>query len=131
MLKKLGRSLLAMKLFKNNFRTFNTRTSGTFSFKNKINLFYKHVHPDILGSTCPNEYRKINESSVQDLNNYIESLGKMNSKFQNKLIDFYIKIEDLDEDSNKSGISFSKLTINLEKIEPSTLDSNKISLQLK
>jgi hypothetical protein len=122
--------IVKLNLFKFNVRKFTTR-STSFTFKNKINSFYKHVHPDILGSTCPSEFRKINETSLQDLNNYIESLGKLNSKFDNKIINFYIKVEDTNEDIGKTNISFSKLSINLEKIQPSLADSFKINLQLK
>jgi hypothetical protein len=125
-MKNLKSFILKSNLFKLTFKSFS---KNTFSFKNKLNLFYKHVHPDILGSTCPNEFRKINESSVQDLNNYIDSLTKINSKFENKLIDFYIKIEG--QEDSKTNISFTKISINLEKIEPSQPDSSKINLQLK
>jgi hypothetical protein len=115
--------------FKINFKAFTNLRTNSFSFKNKINLFYKHVHPDILGSTCPPEFRKVNESSVQDLNNYIENLGKINSKYDTKTIDFYIKIED--NLTEKPIITFSKISLNLDKIEPSSQESTKINLQLK
>jgi hypothetical protein len=54
------------------------------SFKNKINLLYKTVHPDVLGANCPNDLRKINEKSMQELNLYIESLDKGSSPVSSK-----------------------------------------------
>ena len=59
------------------------------SFKNKINMFFKHVHPDVLGADCPPEYRKTNEKSVQEINSYLEHIDKGN-KFEGKVINFYI-----------------------------------------
>jgi hypothetical protein len=127
----LRQCLFKNQFFKNQFKCFTRTTS--FSFKNKINLFYKHVHPDVLGSECPSEYRKTNESSVKELNNYIETLGKTNTKYDNKIIDFYIKVEEKDDNSadDKLNIVFSKISINLEKVEPATQDSTKIGLQMK
>lgn len=125
------------KIFKNFFpntkNTFYKYTIKHFaismSFKNKINSLFKHVHPDILGMECPSEFRKTNESSVQDLNNYLESLDKGN-KFLNQNIDFYIKIEEKDK-NEKLHTTYSKLSVNLEQIDPNTSQTNRITLQLK
>lgn len=100
------------------------------SFKNKINNFYKYVHPDVLGSTCPEDYRKNNEKSVQDLNSYMDCLDK-GSKFDAKNLTFYIKIEHKKNKKEEITIIFQKLEIMLEEIKSQTSQSNRVTLQLK
>jgi hypothetical protein len=112
------------------FKRFSTIAKPSFSFKNKLNLLFKHIHPDVLGSTCPNEYRTVNEKSMQDFNSYIECLEKSNTKFDNKAIDFYVKIEEKSKEE-QLNISFSKVSINLDPIDTNISETNKISMQIK
>ena len=101
------------------------------SFKNKINMFYKHVHPDILGATCPNEYRTTNEKSIQELNSYIESLDK-GIKYENKIIKFYITLEEKDtKKEDKIKTHYSNLEIKLEDIKHQSSASNRVTIQMK
>lgn len=112
-------------------KRFSTINKPSFSFRNKLNLLYKHIHPDVLGLTCPNEFRSINEKSMQEFNSYVECLEKLNTKFDNKTIDFYIKIEEKDKKEDKINITYSKININLDKIETNISETNKISMQMK
>jgi hypothetical protein len=101
------------------------------SFKNKINLFYKHVHPDILGASCPTEYRTTNEKSIQELNSYIDSLDK-GIKFENKIIKFYITLEEKDtKNEDKIKTHYSNLELKLEDIKHQSSASNRITIQMK
>ena len=113
-----------IKLQKKNFAV-------TLSFKNKINMFYKHVHPDILGGTCPVEYRTTNEKSMQELNSYIESLDK-GVKFESKNLKFYITLEEQDKNNeDKKKINYSTLDLKLDEIKQQTSQSNRITIQMK
>lgn len=100
------------------------------SFKNRINSLFKLVHPDVLGSECPDDFRKTNEKSVQDLNAYIETLDKDGNKFENKIITFYVAISQKQKDDSMK-VNFPKFEVKLEEIKPNTSKSNKVSLQLK
>jgi hypothetical protein len=108
----------------------NKNFSLPLSFKTKINTLLKNIHPDILGSNCPNEFRKINERCVQELNSYIECLDKGGAKFENKNLDFYIVTADKTTD-DKEKSTFSKLNLTLDEISSKMNQTNRISLQLK
>ena len=115
---------------KNNFYKFPLKTFAIpLSFKNKINSFYKYVHPDVLGATCPNDFRKENERSVQELNSYLDCLDQ-GTKFDNKNLTFYLAIEQKNK-KEEIKITFPKLEIRLEEIKPQTSQSNRVTLQLK
>jgi len=94
-------------------------------------MFYKHVHPDILGGTCPVEYRTTNEKSMQELNSYIESLDK-GVKFESKNLKFYITLEEQDKNNeDKKKINYSTLDLKLDEIKQQTSQSNRITIQMK
>lgn len=113
-----------------NFYNIQKRTFAMpLSFKNKINTFYKFVHPDVLGEKCPNELRKENEKSVQNLNAYIESLDK-GTKFESKNLLFYIALEQKDN-KDETKVTFPKLEIKLDEIKPNTSQSNRGTIQIK
>ena len=113
-----------------NFYNFQKKTFAMpLSFKNKINSFYKFVHPDVLGAKCPDELRKENEKSVQNLNAYLESLDK-GTKFEAKNLIFYIALEQKNK-KEEVKITFPKFEIKLDEIRQNTSQSNRITLQLK
>jgi hypothetical protein len=115
---------------KRNLYNFQRKTFAIpLSFKNKINTFYKFVHPDVLGAKCPNELRRENEKSVQNLNAYIESLDK-GTKFESKNLLFYIALEQKDK-KDETKVTFPKVEIKLDEIKPNTSQSNRATLQLK
>jgi hypothetical protein len=99
------------------------------SFKNKINSFFKIVHPDILGKDCPPEYRRENEKSVQNLNSYLDCLDKGN-KFENKNVIFYVAIGQKNK-NEEIIISYQKFELKFEDIKIGTAQSNRVTLQLK
>ena len=69
------------KLFLPILRTLNAplkadfaNLSGSFKQKNKLNEFFKHVHPDILGN-APERVREENTRSLKSLNSYLDCVS--------------------------------------------------------
>ena len=98
-----------------NYSRINTNTNPSsnttniyqpsYSFRNKMNQFFKKVHPDIIGTITSNNtnntknndnilnLEKIkleNQRSMQEINNFIESL-KTGTNFEEKSVSFNIK----------------------------------------
>ncbi len=125
--------IINLKAKNNFFNNIKRHFSLSLSFKNKMNSFFKYVHPDVLGGgDTPEEYRKTNEKSIQEVNSYLEDLSKSTNFVDKKTLYFYIKIE-----KKKPGIKensqslFEKISIDLEKLKPEMTESNKFSIQSK
>lgn len=104
--------------------------SLSLSFKNKINSFFKYVHPDVLGGDTPEEYRKTNEKSIQEINSYLENLSEATNFVEKKTLYFYVKI-DKKVGKDKSENLFEKIYIDLENLKPEMTQSNKFAIQSK
>ena len=123
---------------KNNLVNYNNIIKKYFSvslsFKNKINSFYKYVHPDVLGRDTPEEYTKLNERSIQEFNSYIDNLNEPNF-FEKKTIHFYIKLEKKnsanESTEEKSTNFYEKISLDLDSIKPDISQSNKFAIQSK
>ena len=89
--------------------------------KSKLSVFFKSVHPDLLGS-APAEYRTHNSNSMQDLNNYINSL-EQNVGAPYTKIEFYIK-------STTSDKEYAKHKIELLAIKPN-VSSELMKMHIK
>jgi hypothetical protein len=86
-----------------------------FSFKNKMNLFLKHVHPDILGGDCPKQLKQENEKAIQEFKQYIDNVEK-NYPNSAKKLEFNITIENK---MVKQKVLYKKIEIDLEETQPS------------
>ncbi len=114
------------KITKKNF-------SISLSFKNKLNSFFKYVHPDVLGRDTPEDYRKTNEKSIQEINSYLDNLNSIPNFFEKKTIYFYIKIE-INQNKEKNSSSkdlYEKVSVDLEILKPDMTQSNKFAIQSK
>ena len=96
-----------------------------------------HIHPDVLGKDCPNDYRKNNEKALQDINLYAESIEK-GLVFEDKPLEIYINItvtqtqnEDLVNIKQKS--QYKKVSFHLDGIKSNSVatQSAKLSFQMK
>jgi hypothetical protein len=96
----------------------NKTQPQSMTFKNKLNTFYKYVHPDVLGTNCPSDFKKNNERSMQELNSYLDAMEKGESIRDKKELLFYTK-----KTEEKGGIDvmYHKLHIYLEEIKPNPL----------
>jgi hypothetical protein len=83
------------------------------------------VHPDILGSKCPGEYKSINDKSIQEMNAYLECLDK-GGNYENKTIKFYVEVNESEEKSN-----FPEIEIKLTEIKQQAVQSSRITTQMK
>jgi len=59
-----------------------------------------HIHPDILGKDCPNEYKTTNEKALQDINSYMESIDQ-GLVYKEKTIEVYISLDTNEGKENK------------------------------
>ena len=127
----LRKYITTKSLYKSTKFFFSIQTSNSsFSLKNKINQFFKHVHPDVLGNECPVELKKHNERSMQEINSYIDSLNN-NNGFEAKQIDFYYKIEnEILSNEFEEAIEYKKAFISLDNITKGVSTSKKLSLQM-
>ena len=100
------------------------------SFKNKINSFFKYVHPDVLGEDTPDDYRRMNEKSIQEVNSYLENLSETTNFFERKTLYFYVKIEKKLGKENGQNL-FEKISIDLENLKPEMTQSNKFAIRSK
>ena len=98
-----------------------------FSFKNKLNLFLKHVHPDILGGDCPKQLKVENEKSIQEFKQYIDNI-ESNFPNSSKKLEFNIAIE---HKMKKHSLSYKKIVINLDETVPSSEKNLITTHQLK
>lgn len=116
------------KKFSNTFLKFSKKYfSMPLTFKNKINNFFKFVHPDVLGRNCPEEIKQINEKSMQEINLYIDSLDK-GLKFENKTIEFFIEVQQKDDKGDFIS-SYTKYSVDLDSISPDNFSMNKLVLK--
>jgi len=104
--------------------------SLSLSFKNKMNSFFKYVHPDVLGREAPEDYRKINEKSIQEINSYLNYLNSETNLYEKKTLYFYIRIEK-NVGKDKSHELYEKISIELENLKPEMSQSNKYAIQSK
>ena len=135
MFKKLNGnfSFLLKKVKKSVLFKYQRKCFSSFVLKNKINSLFMHIHPDVLGKDCPNQYKVNNEKAIQELNFYSESIEK-GTAFKEKTLEAYISVEKTDTKSNtKSKISYKKISFTLDAINSNSLvtQSAKISFQLK
>lgn len=86
-----------------------------FSFKNKLNLFLKHVHPDILGGDCPKLLKQENEKAIQEFKQYIDNVEK-NYPNSSRKLEFNIMIENK---MVKHKVNYRKIEIDLDETQPS------------
>jgi len=101
------------------------------SFKNKINSFFKFIHPDVLGNSASEEIRKNNENSIKEFNSYLENLDN-SQKFEKKTLYFYIKIEKKSSfNSEKQNDYFEKISVDLKEVNQNISDANKYAIQSK
>ena len=98
-----------------------------FSFKNKINLFLKHVHPDILGGDCPKHLKQENEKAIQELKQYIENVEQNNPNSSKKL-EFNIAIENK---IVKNKILYKKIEIDFDETQPNNDKNLTTTHQMK
>ena len=98
-----------------------------FSFKNKLNLFLKHVHPDILGGDCPKQLKQENEKSIQEFKQYIDNV-EQNFPNSTKKLEFNIAIENK---MKTAKLSYKKIEINLDETNPSSEKNLITTHQLK
>lgn len=97
-----------------------------FSFKNKLNLFLKHVHPDILGGECPKIFKEENEKSIQELKQYIDNI-ESSAPNSNKSLEFNIAVENK---ITKLTI-YKKIEVKLEETKPASENTLKTTNFLK
>lgn len=119
------------KATNNLFNSIRRHFSLALSFKNKINSFFKYVHPDVLGHETPEEYRKTNEKSIQEINSYLENLSESTNFFEKKTIYFYVKIDKKTNKDNAQQNLFEKISIDLDNLKPEMSQSNKFAIQSK
>lgn len=120
-------------IFPKNFGNFKKY----FSYKQKLNFLYKHIHPDILGPVCPLEFKTKNEKAVKELNLYVESL-ETGLKYDSINLEFFVKVEESKKDlqsqikDNNLNLfpTYSKLNLQLDELKPNS-KHNKLIKQTK
>ena len=104
------------------------------SFKNKINSFFKFIHPDVLGNNATEDIRKNNENSIKEFNSYLENLDN-SQRFEKKTLFFYVKIDKRSlsiNNKNENPIEqYEKISVELKELNQDISDSNKYAIQSK